>query len=80
MNFSSISQEFNIHRLNEIGDDGEFEELFGATNDLSTIGDDRDILIVEDDVDAKKLTQDISGSRFQQSQSPSRLFSQLKQF
>ena len=80
MNFSSISQEFNIHRLNEIGDDGEFEELFGATNDLSTIGDDRDILIVEDDVDAKKLTKDISGSRFQQSQSPSRLFSQLKQF
>lgn len=80
MNFSSISQEFNIHRLNEIGDDGEFEELFGATNDLSTIGDDRDILIVEDDVDAKKLTKDISSSRFQQSQSPSRLFSQLKQF
>ncbi|MBN8601341.1 MAG: AAA family ATPase [Planctomycetes bacterium] len=80
MNFSSISQEFNIHRLNEIGDDAEFEELFGATNDLNTIGDDRDILIIEDDVDAKKLTKDISASRFQQSQSPSRLFSQLKQF
>lgn len=80
MNFSSISQEFNIHRLNEIGDDGEFEELFGATNELSSIGDDRDILIVEDDVDAKKLTKDITAARFQQSHSPSRLFSQLKQF
>lgn len=80
MNFSSISQEFNIHRLNEIGDDGEFEELFGNSNDLNTIGDDRDILIIEDDLDAKRLTKDISAARFQQSQSPSRLFSQLKQF
>lgn len=80
LNFSSISQEFNIHRLNEIGDDGEFEELFGAANELNSIGDDRDILILEDDVDVKKLSKDISGARFQQSQTPSRLFSQLKQF
>lgn len=80
INFSSISQEFEIHRLNDLGDSSQFEHLFGNQNAASKMGDDRDILIVEDDLDAQKLTKDISGARFQQSQQPSRLFSQLKQF
>ena len=80
INFSSISQEFEIHRLNDLGDSSQFEQLFGNSNAGTKMGDDRDILIVEDDLDAQKLTKDISGVRFQQTQQPSRLFSQLKQF
>lgn len=80
LNYSSITAEFNIHRLNELADGREFDELFGSGTELNAIGDDRDILIVEDDVDAKKLARDPSGAQFQFSQSPSRLFSQLKQF
>jgi len=81
LNYSAITADFSmpaIHRLNRVAESSKYNERPSSNEDESNeSSDDRDILIIEEDVANNHSSKEESPAKAS-TQSPSRLFSQLK--